>query len=65
MFYSGLDVVNACPVNHSVCINTVSSYICTCEEHYTGDGTIDCVDINECLSGMVDCGTLDNGNIVS
>ncbi|XP_076799980.1 uncharacterized protein LOC143445052 isoform X4 [Clavelina lepadiformis] len=38
------------------CINTRSSYTCSCEEGFTGIGSQECTDINECEEGAHDCG---------
>ena len=36
------------PVGSSTCSNGGVSYICSCNDGYTGDGVISCTDINEC-----------------
>ncbi|XP_067936857.1 latent-transforming growth factor beta-binding protein 2-like [Watersipora subatra] len=58
-----LEEVDACPVEHTICENTIGSYICTCEPLYFGDGDIACQDIDECANTTTNnCSTLVNGN---
>ena len=33
----------------------MGSYDCVCGAGYTGDGTIACIDIDECAAGTGDC----------
>ena len=42
------------------CINRDESFDCVCSYGYTGDGVIECWDINECLAKTHDCGPSEN-----
>ena len=44
---------NECHVN-ATCSNTEGSYICSCNEGFTGDGTT-CTDVDECEIGSNAC----------
>ena len=37
-------------------MNRDQSFDCICSDGHTGDGVIECVDINECLAKTHDCG---------
>ena len=65
--FTGLDAINACPANNSICTNTDPSYQCSCAPYYTGDGYFTCEDIDECSVNGTEalCGTVANGNTVS
>ncbi|XP_067935630.1 mucin-like protein [Watersipora subatra] len=58
-----LEKVDACPVEHTICENTIGSHVCVCEPFYFGDGDIECQDIDECANTTTNnCSTLVNGN---
>lgn len=55
----------ACPVEFSFCHNTKGDWECRCDEGYTGDADVECVDADDCEFGpcsnggtCTDCGTL-------
>jgi hypothetical protein len=37
-------------VEHAICTNTISSYTCTCNDNYIGDGNKKCHDLDECAT---------------
>jgi hypothetical protein len=39
------------------CINADGSFACKCKDGFSGDGTTDCTDIDDCASGPCDHGT--------
>eukprot|EP00933_Yihiella_yeosuensis_P067926 TRINITY_DN7308_c0_g1_i1.p1 TRINITY_DN7308_c0_g1~~TRINITY_DN7308_c0_g1_i1.p1 ORF type:complete len:1115 (+),score=210.69 TRINITY_DN7308_c0_g1_i1:163-3507(+) len=41
--------------NHSVCTNTVGSYVCECGPGWEGDPKKECVNVNECLKNSHHC----------
>ena len=52
--------VDECKTNpcgkHAICRDSIGSYVCVCEENYTGDPIRGCVDIDECESLEKPCG---------
>ena len=52
--------VNECQVGtanchgNAFCTNTIGSFSCTCQNGYTGDGTV-CNNVNECQTGLDNC----------
>jgi len=62
---TGKETGQACPTPNSECVNTEGSYICQCQEYYTGDGYTSCVDTDECATGTANCTEVENGDTVS
>ena len=69
------DPCNFLGAGAATCSNGLGTFICTCNDGYTGDGITSCSDINECDSGPchanATCANIDasftctcNGNLV-